>query len=366
MYYHGSSINSNDPASGMIRIMKDLLNKKTVMIIFSVMILLTAATVAGVIIYGNMMFRIIEFPGNESFTGKHYAFICENPRDGFYSSIYEGAYKEADSRGDYLENMGENIAFRQDKYELMELSIDAGGAGIIVEAGESEAMNKLIERADSEGIPVVTVGSDNTSSARKSYVGFGYYDLGTNYGKELLKTATDDPKRVLVLMSPDADDSSQNIIFQGIRETIERSDMSSSFKLETMAVPDTSAFGAEERISGLIMRNDELPDVIICLNEIFTTCVSQALVDYNRVGQTTVYGFYENSTILSAIQKQIIFATFTMNTGQMGALCIEALKEYEEYGNVNEYLPVDIKVVTSDNINDYIREKAEEAENGQL
>ena len=196
-------------------------------------------------------------------------------------------------------------------------------------------------------------------------MGFGYYDLGTNYGKELLKTATDDPKRVLVLMSPEADGSSQNIIFQGIKDTIDRSDMSSSFRLETMAVPNTSAFGAEENISALIMRDEELPDVIICLNEIFTTCVSQALVDYNRVGRTTVYGFYENSTILSSIQKNIIFATFTMNTGQMGAFCIEALKEYEEYGNVNEYLPVDIRVVTADNINDYIDEKNGEAEDEQ-
>ncbi|MBO5551676.1 MAG: substrate-binding domain-containing protein [Lachnospiraceae bacterium] len=346
--------------------MRDPKNKKLVMIIFAVMIILTAATVGGVVAYGNMMFRIIEDTDNESIGGKHYAFICETPQDGFYRSIYEGAYREAEASGDYLENMGENIAFSQNKYELMELSIDAGVDGIVVEAGESEAMNRLIERADLEGIPVVTVGSDSTSSARKSYVGFGYYDLGMNYGKELLKTAADEPKRVLVLMSPEADDSSQNIIFQGIRETIERSDMSSSFKLETLAVPDTSAFGAEERISALIMRNEDLPDVIICLNEIFTTCVSQALVDYNSVGQTTVYGFYENSTILSAIQKNIIFATFTMNTEQMGSFCIKALKEYEEYGNVNEYLPVDIRVVTADNINDYIKEKNGAQEDDQI
>ena len=346
--------------------MKALDNKKNAVIIFVIMIILTAATVAGVIIFGNSMFRVIEENERDSITGKHYAFICENPQDGFYGSIFEGADKEAEKDGDYLERMGENIALSRDKYELMELSIDAGVDGIIVEAGESEAMTELIDRADSEGIPVITVGSDNTSSARKSYVGFGYYDLGTNYGKELLKIATDEPKRVLVLMSPDAEDSSQNIIYQGIRETIERSDTSSSFRLETMAIPDTSAFGAEESISALIMRNDELPDVIICLNEIYTTCVGQALVDYNKVGHTTVYGFYENSTILSAIQKNIIYATVTMNTGQMGSFCIEALKEYEESGYINEYMPADIRVVTTDNINDYISEKNREEDDEQL
>lgn len=345
--------------------MKNLDNKKIALIIMVLMLVVTLVTIGGVIHYGNRMFSEFEDNDGASLIGKHYAFICENVQDGFYGSIFEGAYKEAGENGDYLENMGANIALSKDKYDLMELSIDAGVDGIIVDAGESDTMRELIDLADEKGIPVITVASDNTSSARKSYVGFGYYDLGVNYGKELLKRATDDKKRVLVLMSPDAEDSSQNIIFQGIRETIDRSDASGSFKLETMAVPDTSAFGAEESISALIMKDDELPEVIICLNEIYTTCVCQALVDYNRVGQTLVYGFYENSTILSAIQKNIIYATVTMNTAQMGEYCIDALKEYEESGYVNEYMPADIRVVTVENIDDYMKEKEMEGEENE-
>ena len=345
--------------------MKNPDNKKIALIIMVLMLVVTLVTIGGVIHYGNRIFSEFEDNDGASLIGKHYAFICENVQDGFYGSIFEGAYKEAAENGDYLENMGANMALSKDKYDLMELSIDAGVDGIIVDAGESDTMRELIDLADEKGIPVITVASDNTSSARKSYVGFGYYDLGVNYGKELLKRATDDKKRVLVLMSPDAEDSSQNIIFQGIRETIDRSDASGSFKLETMAVPDTSAFGAEESISALIMKDDELPEVIICLNEIYTTCVCQALVDYNRVGQTLVYGFYENSTILSAIQKNIIYATVTMNTAQMGEYCIDALKEYEESGYVNEYMPADIRVVTVENIDDYMKEKEMEGEENE-
>ncbi|HAL31429.1 MAG TPA: hypothetical protein DCP46_00555 [Lachnospiraceae bacterium] len=340
--------------------MKEFSYKKLAVIMVSFMMAVTAATIAGVIFFGNRVFRILEEGEKDSTILKHYAFICENSSDGFYRSIFEGAYRTAEEEGDYLEDMGKNLTPTPDRTGLMELSIDAGVDGIIVEAGEHEEMKELIDLADSKGIPVITVGSDNTSSARKSYVGFGYYDLGTNYGKEILKKATDEQKNVLVLMSPDAEDSSQNIIFQGIRETIERSDASDSFNLQTMAVPDTSVFGAEESISALIMNDDELPDMIICLNEIYTTCICQALVDYNRVGQTIVYGFYENSTILSAIRKNIIYATLTMNTDQMGSYCIEALKEYEETGYVNEYMPADIRVVTSDNIDEYISEKEEE------
>ncbi len=339
--------------------MKDLIYRRIAFFIAASIIIVTAVTVGCFVYYGRSMSKILNGDESDALTGKHYAFVCDDAQDGFYSSVYEGARREAELTGDYLENMGDNLALEADRYSLMNLAIDAGVDGIIVEAGESETMRDLIDRAGDEGIPVITVGSDNTSSSRKSYVGFGYYDLGRNYGKEILKRASDERKRVLVLMSPDAEDSSQNIIFQGIRETIEAADNSSSFSLETMAVPDTSAFGAEESISALIMKNDELPDIMVCLNEIYTTCVSQALVDYNRVGQTIVYGFYENSTILSAIRKNIIYATVTMNTSQMGSYCIEALKEYEEAGLTNEYMPADVTVVNSGNIDDYLREKEE-------
>ena len=104
-----------------------------------------------------------------------------------------------------------------------------------------------------------------------------------------------------------------------------------------------------------------LPSMIVCLNETDTTCACQALVDYNRVGDTQVYGFYTNSTILSAIQKNIMTATVTVNTSQMGKYCIEALGEYEDYGYVNEYLPADIEVITADNVGNYIDEEKAEA-----
>lgn len=286
--------------------------------------------------------------------GRHYAFISGRSQPSLYRAVYASAREWAEREGDYLELMGENLSVDYDKNELMEIAIDAKVDGIIVEADDSAEMTGLINRADSEGIPVVTVGSDSTSAERKSYVGFGYYDLGQNYGKRILQHAKDDPQSVLILMSPEAEDSSQNIIFQGIRETIERSEASRYFDLKTMAVPDASAFGAEESISALIMQDESLPDMIVCLNEIYTTCVCQALVDYNRVGDTIVYGFYENGTILSAIKKSIISATVTVNTSQMGAYCIEALREYDTYGYVNEYMQADIEVIDSDNVDAYL------------
>ena len=324
----------------------------------AVMILVTAAC----IIYFRKQVKLLpEYKSATAEYNHHYAFICSDSSDNFYNSVYESARETAEMNKDYLEFMGKNLAVTYTKYELMEIAIDAKVDGIIVEAEESDTMTDLIDQANAAGIPVITVGADDTSSKRQSFVGFGYYDLGQNYGKQILKNVKDENQEVLVLMSPDAADSSQNIIFQGMKETIDKSDNSKYFTLTTMAIPDTSKFGAEEMISSLMMDESKLPSMIVCLNEINTTCACQALVDYNRVGDTSVYGFYTNSTILSSIQKNIITATVTVNTSQMGKYCIEALQEYEDYGYVNEYMPADIEVVTADNAGAYIKSQEEAA-----
>ncbi len=67
--------------------MKEISYKKLAVIMISVMLTVTAATIIGVVIYGNRVYRILEEGEKESDIQKHYAFICENRNDGFYRSI---------------------------------------------------------------------------------------------------------------------------------------------------------------------------------------------------------------------------------------------------------------------------------------
>ncbi len=322
-----------------------------------------AVTVICAVIYLSSVTRSVGERTKIDSYRRHYAFVCERGQEDLYRAVYQAAQEEAAQNNDYLEFMGDNLTGSYTKQELMEIAVDARMDGIIVEADESAEMTELIDRADAAGIPVITVGRDSTSSARKSFVGFGYYDIGQSFGRLIFRNASDTPKDVLILMSTDAEGSAQNIIFQGIRETLDRLDGSRYFTLQTMAVPESTTFGAEEVISSMIRRDDEMPDIILCLNEVYTTCVCQALVDYNRVGETIVYGFYENSTILSSIRKNIITATVTVNTEQMGDFCVEALEEYGESGYVNEFFPADIEVISQENIEEYFPEPEEEVRN---
>ncbi|MBO4375027.1 MAG: substrate-binding domain-containing protein [Lachnospiraceae bacterium] len=330
-------------------------NKNTLRVIILFVILMAAISILIVVYFRRQTGQLELDPGGEDSYERHYAFICDDRDDNMYNAIYGEAVNASAGSGTYIEFMGKNLTENYNSAELLKIAVYAGMDGIIFQADETQKTKELINWADKMGVPVITVGRDNASSLRKSFVGFAYYELGKAYGTQILEHDTGKNSSVLVLTSPDANNTNQNITCQGIMDTLNKAEALDRVNIKTMAVSDTSAFGAEETISSLIM-GEELPDIIVCLSEVNTTCVCQALVDYNRVGDVRVYGFYTNSTILSSIEKNIITATVTIDTNQMGRYCVEALSEYNKYGYVNEYMPADIRVIDGSNVGRYIED----------
>lgn len=173
-------------------------------------------------------------------------------------------------------------------------------------------------------------------------MGSGSYDLGREYGRQVLEiirrkrlpkaqvqvvplydengnrlmwteTVEPCPVKITVLVNAHTRDSRQNILCSGIQETIEnekRRDL--DIELSLVSIDDTNAFSVEESIRDIFMEKN-LPDIIVCLNELNTTCVYQAVVDYNKVGQIHILGYYDSDTILKAIDRNVIYATVTID-----------------------------------------------------
>ena len=248
-------------------------------------------------------------------------------------------------------------------------------------------MTTLIDRADEAWIAVVTLYGDNTQSARCSFVGVGSYNLGREYGRQALKIMRERlagtqetrlaiktegdagsvetetrPIRVTLLVNSYANSLDQNILYSGIQEAIEQERGETAVELSLQSVDDTNAFSVEESVRDIFMGGD-IPDILICLNELNTTCAYQAVVDYNKVGMVSILGHYVSDTILNAIDRGVIYATVDIDTAQMGAFCIDALQEYHDLGYTSQYFTADISLVTRDNVDEYLR--GEEAENAE-
>lgn len=286
--------------------------------------------------------------------GRHYVLITDNIEDTFWKSVYDGAKEEGEKSNSYIERLGIDLPVEYSKGELMQIAIASKVDGIILEADDTMWTRNLIAEAVTEGIPVVTVLSDGYGTLRQSFVGINGYNLGQEYGRQVIDIAESDTELVYILVNSKTNNMEKNIIFAGIKETIEKEapDLK-GIKIEMTVVRNESTFSAEESIRDIFLKGKELPDIVICLNEPNTLSAYQAVVDYNKVGEIDIIGYYASSKILDAIAGNIISSTIAIDSTQMGTKSVEALNEFIQTGYVSDYMPADTSVITAENVEGY-------------
>lgn len=299
--------------------------------------------------------RLMEGASYESYES-YYAMISSNHESALWRSIYQGAVEAAAESGAYVEMLGSNLSTDYSRQDLMRIAIASGVDGIILEADESGDYTGLINEADAAGIPVVTVMGDDTTSNRKSFIGVNNYNLGREYGRQVL-LAGEDVQEVLVLISTSMPDTSQNIIFSGIQETLVEAGRD-DIRVYAAAIEGDNTFAVEESVRDVFL--EQSMDVLICLDELSTTCAYQAVVDFNRVGQIDIIGYYDSETILRGIERNVIHSTIALDTREMGEYSIEALEEYRETGYVSDYFGVDTDLITIENVRGYLEDGGEQ------
>lgn len=280
----------------------------------------------------------------------HYAIISEESDAPFWEDIYQGAMEKGEELDIYVEKTGNNLQASYHLDDLMRIAIASKVDGIIIEPNGTEEISDLINMAEASGIPVITVLKDAPESNRTSFVGINSYNQGLTYGKQVLEVVQNGRRRVTVLMNSDSKDASQNTIYSNISEIV----AGWGAELETATVNTQSTFSSEEDIRDIIMSVDP-PEVLVCLPEIDSVTAYQTLVDYNKLNDITIIGFYDSELIIRAIEMRNIHSTMTINAKQMGATCVEALTEFRQSGQVSDYFSVDIRVINSRNVKDYMK-----------
>ncbi len=333
----------------------------------------TLILVAATLTVGAMVFRYymtgFQKKENARIYDRYYMMITDNPKSDFWQSVYLSAQTEAGAKNAYVELLGENLKEDYSCEEQMRIAVSARPDGIIVYADESDRMKELINEASSQGIPVVTLYGDNTQSNRLSFVGVGSYNIGREYGRQIFNIIKEKRRldfkdsesiaqrkamQIYVLVNTNVQDTMQNIVISGLQETISQENATDSeFSISIVPVDNTNAFSVEESIRDLFLQ-ENAPDVILCLNELNTICAYQAVVDFNKVGEVNILGYYDSEPIINAIDRNVVYATISIDTRQLGAYCIEALSDYFEFGNTSEYYTADVTLIDQNNVAEYL------------
>lgn len=314
---------------------------------------------------------------------RHYVFIVDNAEGEFWNEVYAAALEEGEKQNVYVERLGENLNVNYQTKDLLRIANNSSVDGIIFCGEDTEETVKLINEAVHKGIAVVSLRQDIEDSERQCFVGVNSYDLGLEYGKQILELIQNEqiqgmevstsedgatskmgqdmlprPPKICILADDSMSDSKQNLITFAIRDSFSEAfpEEENLPEIEIQKIDTSEAFSAEETIRDIFMDNQNLPDIMVCLNSVYTQCTYQAAVDYNRVGAVKILGYYSTESILEAIKKQIIYSTVQIDTKEMGIQCIKALTEYVESGYVSSYVPISTQVIGKKEAETLLRE----------
>ncbi|MCR5120394.1 MAG: substrate-binding domain-containing protein [Lachnospiraceae bacterium] len=333
-------------------------------LLFLSIVLLAAAAVC---IFALLYFRFnpagTQVDENEKIYSRYYAMICDDRNSSFWQRVYQGMTEAAENSDCYVEFLGADLNSELSTQELMDIAISSVVDGIMVLGNEREDMTALIDKATDRGIPVVTMYTDNADSKRCSFVGVSAYSIGKEYGRQILNAVTErdrlageDVKRdnkVTVLFDNSNLLYDHNLIISGIGDVLSREGEGMVFLTDSVAVDDVSPFSVEESIRDIFMQ-EEIPDILVCLSELDTTCAYQALIDHNLVGSVYILGYHDSEKILNAINRNVVYSTLAVDTAEMGRHCLEALDEYIESGNTNQYFSTDVTMIDRNNVSAYL------------
>lgn len=326
--------------------------------IFGMMIVLSVVLVISTIVSLNYIEKSmdsIDFAdsGNDAVYERHYAMIVNDMEDDFWQKVYDGAYDKGNETGVYVEAFGSNTEVDYSMEERLKMAIAAKVDGIIVEDDDNLEVCNLIDAAVESGIPVVTVLNDSEESRRQGFVGVSSYNQGREYGRQIINLSTKETKKVLVLECSEVDQATMEVICRGIQDTISNEGNHLSVEIVPMAVSDTGAFEMEDVIREIFADEQNLPDIMVCLNERDTISACKVAEDYQTEGKVEIIGTSVSDTILRKLENHVLAATVVVDADQMGRNCVKVMNEYIENGTSDLNQMMDVETVTQTNLWEY-------------
>lgn len=307
-------------------------------------VILTAAF-ATAVFAGCFLLPGSRMTGEEEYSSYEYhiAIISDETDTSFWKDVCAGAVEAGKQYGAYVEQTGDGLVNPLPMEDAINVAIYEHVDGILLRPAGEENIQKMIDKACSHGIPVITMQKDVSDSKRQGFVGINDYFLGQEYGKRVLKIA-DETTRLVAVLLPGAsfNETSRKWFRLGLSNTVQQEQIRFDFQI----IRDEKGLNnAEDVIHDIAEGNVEQPDIIICLDEVITQSAYQLIRDQGMSDQIKIIGSYVSDDILNGIEQGYIDSTITIDPEAMGRMSIDALMTYKKYHMVSYYTEVNTMLV---------------------
>ncbi|KNY30226.1 sugar ABC transporter substrate-binding protein [Pseudobacteroides cellulosolvens] len=245
--------------------------------VLMIMVVLAAITISGVILYSIKAGRKDQ-PINFKYT---FAFIPHQKYDPYWVEVRKGVEDVARKENISLQVMESDWVNEKAQLDFFNIAILSKVDGIIAHSYDKPQFTDVINKAQSEGIPVITIDSDSPLSSRSAYIGIDYNYAGRRAAEALMKSLRG--KAHVAVLLPNTGNDARIKAFQ---EEVH----SAGHVIDTIEKTDSNILGAR----GIIRRIfREYPDInyVFCTDYNDTIGVAREIVDLNKSEKIKIIGF---------------------------------------------------------------------------
>lgn len=284
----------------------------------------------------------------------HIQVIVQSSDENFWTMFREGAKVAEEEKGVYVEFVPLSTLTVDSLREAVEMGVNAGVDGIALQAADSQQSQIIIDNAKEQGVRIITYEDSNYNISDTPMVRTNSYSLGFSVG-DMAVEATGGNATVALVINSSANDGEEeytNNIIQGIKSAF------SPYGKIDLPYPNihpinTDMFEAE-KVTSDILESEQIPELIICLDEKVTPGIAQILVDRNLVGDIKVVGYGITEQTLEYIQHGVIYGTICPVSYEIGYKTVTSMVQLLEGETVSEAIDTSLFTIDKDNVKQYI------------
>ena len=189
---------------------------------------------------------------------KKFVMISKMLNHPFFELASQGCKKADAAHPEYsCEYLGLNEPNEEEQLRIVEDVLTRGADGLAISPINASAMAKLVKRANSQQVPIITWDNDfieKDKPLRATYVGTDNYQIGVELGKALIKLRPQGGQ--LAIQTGSAASHSLNERVRGLRETIKEHNFTELPGTPLYCNDDSSL--SIKQLEDLLTRNPEL------------------------------------------------------------------------------------------------------------
>lgn len=283
-------------------------------------------------------------------SGRYIAVVCKGSQHEFWRSVELGAR-------DAGKELGIKITFEAPEdesqidvqIEMMDKAIAGKADAIVLAPLDTERLNPVIEKANEQNIPVITLDSDVTSPLRKATIGTDNTSAGSIAARNAISLIHGEGQIAVISYVKGAQTANERNA--GFLKEIEANNQD-----KKMEVMDLQYSGGDADKSYEIAKKyiESYPDLrcIYAANEGCAVGTARAVEEMGKTGQLVVIGFDSSDQEIDYLSRGVIQGMMVQNPYNMGYLGVRNINKVLDGKSIEEKIDTGATYVNSENLND--------------